>query len=227
MQVNLNKSELCAREAEFLGFLLKQGGFMPTRKRIEAILKLARPHNVKKVRGFLGTINFIKNHIPNRAEIMAPITNLTKHNVPFIWGEEEESRFEKTKAAVANAILCTYPDPNKQFIIYSDALQKYAMGGLLCQVHEGGVKQVVSNFSSNFNDAQLKYPVGEQELLAAHKSCRFFHNIIHGCDILIWCDHKNLTRADTKHLNLCVLRQRLTLDQEYGAKLEHYAGELN
>jgi hypothetical protein len=86
MQVNLDKSELCAREVEFLGFLLKQGGFMPTRKRIEAILKLVRPHNVKKVRGFLGTINFIKNHIPNRAEIMAPITNLTKDNVPFIWG---------------------------------------------------------------------------------------------------------------------------------------------
>lgn len=226
MQVNLDKSELCAHEVEFLGFLLKQGGFTPTRKRIEAILKLARPHNVKKVRGFLGTINFIKNHIPNRAEIMAPITNLTKDNVPFIWGEEEESAFEKTKAAVANAILCTYPDPNKQFIIYSDASQKYAMGGLLCQVHDG-VEQVVSTFSRKFNDAQLKYPVGEQELLAAHESCRFFHNIIHGCDILIRCDHKNLTRADTKHLNLRVLRQRLTLDQEYGAKLEHYAGELN
>lgn len=89
------------------------------------------------------------------------------------------------------------------------------------------MEQVVSTFSRKFNEAQLKYPVGEQELLAAHESCRFFHNIIHGCDILIRCDHKNLTRADTKHLNLCVLRQRLTLDQEYGAKLEHWAGELN
>ena len=39
MQVNLDKSELCAFEVEFLGFCLKQTGFQPTQKRIEAILK--------------------------------------------------------------------------------------------------------------------------------------------------------------------------------------------
>ena len=78
IQVNLNKSELCLFKVEFLGFCLKQTEFQPRRKRIEAILKLSPPHNVKKVRGFLRTINFIKNRIPNRAEIMAPITKLTK-----------------------------------------------------------------------------------------------------------------------------------------------------
>ena len=65
MQVNLTKSTLCAKEVEFLGFLLKQSGYQPTRKRIEAILKILPPKNVKKVREFLGAINFIKNHIPN------------------------------------------------------------------------------------------------------------------------------------------------------------------
>ena len=137
MQVNLAKSELCATEVEFLGFLLKQTGFQPTRKRIEAILKLLPPRNVKKVRAFLGTINFIKNHIPNHAKIMAPITLLTKDNQPFVWGEEQQQAFDKTKAAVANSILCTYPDPNKPFIIYPDASQKYAMGAMLAQSVNG------------------------------------------------------------------------------------------
>ena len=158
MQVNLDKSELCAFEVKFLSFCLKQSGFWPTKKRIEAILKLSRPHNVKKVRGFLQTINFIKNHIPNRAEIMAPITNLTKKDQPFIWDEKEQKAFDKTKAAVANAILCTYPDPKKRFIIYPDASQKYAMGAMLIQ-EVNGIEQVISTFSRKFNDAQLKYTV--------------------------------------------------------------------
>ena len=86
MQVNLDKSTLCAQSVEFLGFNLGQKGFKPTKKRIEAILKLAPPTNLKKTRGFLGTINFIKNHKPNRASMMEPITRLTKKDQPFIWG---------------------------------------------------------------------------------------------------------------------------------------------
>eukprot|EP00804_Cyclotella_cryptica_P005306 CCRYP_015788-RA/>CCRYP_015788-RA protein AED:0.17 eAED:0.18 QI:0/0/0/1/1/1/2/0/513 len=205
MQVNLTKSTLCAKEVEFLGFLLKETGFQPTRKRIEAIMQIAPPKNVKKVHEFLGAINFIKNHIPNRAGILAPITNITKKDIPFTWREQEKEAFDKVKADISNAILCTYPNPNKPFIVYPDASQKYAM----------------------FNDAQLKYTVGEQELLAAHEACRFFHDIIYGCEILIRRDHKNLTNLETKHTNLRVLHQRLTLDQEYGAKFEHLAGELN
>jgi SOS-response transcriptional repressor LexA len=133
MQVNLAKSTLCAKEVEFLGFLLKETGYQPTKKRIEAILNIAPPKNVKKVREFLGAINFIKNHIPNRAGILAPITHLTKKDVPFIWGEEASEAFDKVKAEIANAILCTYPNPNKQFIIYPNTSQKYAMGAMLTQ----------------------------------------------------------------------------------------------
>jgi hypothetical protein len=37
----------------------------------------------------------------------------------------------------------------------------------------------------------------------------------------------NITNIDTKHTNLHILGQRLTLDQDNGAKFEHLTGELN
>ena len=77
MKVNLIKCALFKPTVEFLGFLLKRDGYQPTRKRIDAILRLKEPRNIKGVRMFLGTINFIKNHIPGRAGIMEPITRLT------------------------------------------------------------------------------------------------------------------------------------------------------
>ena len=226
MQVNLDKNELCSFKVEFLIFCLKQSRFQPTKTRIETILKCDQPHNVKKVRGFLGTINFIKNIFPNQAELMAPITKLTKKDEPFVWEDDQQNALNKTKAAPTKAILCTYLDPNKRFIIYPDASQKYAMGAMLVQ-EVNGVKQVISTFSRKFNDAQLKYTVGEQELLVAHEACRFFHNIIYGCEILIGCDHKNITNAKTKHTNLRIFRQPITLDQDYRAKFEHLVRELN
>ena len=160
MQVNLRKSELCQKSVQFLGFKMEQTGYRPLKKRVDAILRLAPPKNVKHVRQFLGTINFIKNNIPDRANILAPITELTKEKVEWKWGKEQQEAFKKTLAAVANAILCTYPNPSKQFIIYPDAAQKHAMGALLVQEDSGGVERVVSTFSRKFNDAQLKYPVG-------------------------------------------------------------------
>ena len=36
----------------------------------------------------------------------------------------------------------------------------------------------VGTFSKKFTEAQLKYPVGQQELLAAHEGCRYSENLI-------------------------------------------------
>ena len=40
-------------------------------------------------------------------------------------------------------------------------------------------------------------------------------------------DHNNLWHDDTKHTNQRVLRQRMAIDQEYDAKIEYFAGEIN
>lgn len=78
--------------------------------------------------------------------------------------------------AVLSAIFCVHLNPNLSYIIHPDVYQKYAMGGMLTQLREG-VEQVVWKL----NEAQLKYLVKEQELLAAYKGLNHFHAIIYGC----------------------------------------------
>jgi uncharacterized protein YbcV (DUF1398 family) len=74
---------------EFLGFLLKQTNSNPQANNQE-ILEILPPCNLKKVRRFLRMINFIKNQIPNHANIMVTITFLTKDNQAFIWEEDQQ-----------------------------------------------------------------------------------------------------------------------------------------
>lgn len=103
------------------------------------------------MQSLLRIVNFIKNHIPRRAEICEPITRLMKKNIKFIWGEEQQQAFEELKGVVLEAILLPYPNPTKPFKIYRDASSTYMMGAVLVQ--DG---HIISTFSRKFNDAQLK-----------------------------------------------------------------------
>ena len=87
--------------------------------------------------------------------------------------------------------------------------------------------KVISTFSRKFNDAQLKYTVTDQELLAAAEACKHFKQIIKGCEITIHTDHQNLVYDEARHASMRVLRTRLLLDEEYGAKFVHIAGKDN
>ena len=62
---------------------------------------------------------------------MRLLANLTRDDVPFHFGDKEDAAFKKIKAKVADAILLTYPDPSRTYVVYPDASQKYAMGTIL------------------------------------------------------------------------------------------------
>ena len=59
---------------------------------------------------------------------MHPLTNLTRDNVPFHFGDKEDAAFKKIKAKVADYILLTYPNSSRPYVLYPDASQKYALG---------------------------------------------------------------------------------------------------
>ena len=117
--------------------------------------------------------------------------------------------------------MLSYPDVNKKFVIYTDA-SDYTIGGLVTQ--EG---RTISCFSKKLNPAQQRYTTTDKELLAVDETLKYHHNIIYGCDIEVMTDHKNLTHNDTKHVSQRVLCQRLSINQNYQAKLIYYEGTLN
>jgi len=222
MQVSVEKSRFCQTSLEYLGFELNRTGYKPLPSRVNAILRIQSPKNIRQVRGFLGTINFIKNHIVGRAEICELITRLTKKEVKFVWGEEQEAAMQKIKGKIAEAIMLEYPNPNRSFDIYPDASSKYAIGAMLMQ--DG---KIVSTFSRKLNKAQLKYTVTGQELPACAEACKHFDQIIRGCEIKIFTDHQNLTHDQTQHANLREQRAQFFLDAEYQPKFIHVKGTDN
>ena len=96
------------------------------------------------------------------------------------------------------------------------------MGAILEQ--EG---RTVSTFSHKLKNAQKKYTVMGQKLLAAIKACKHFGQIIWGCDIWIHTDHQNLTHDDMCHANLWEQQARIFLDAKFAPTFIHIAGSDN
>jgi hypothetical protein len=70
------KSSFCAVETEYLGYVLSRDGIKPQPKKVQAILALTLPQNVKQLRRFLGMVQYYRDIWARCSEILAPLTNL-------------------------------------------------------------------------------------------------------------------------------------------------------
>jgi hypothetical protein len=79
-------------------------------KKVQAILQIAPPTNIKQVQSFVGILNHYKSMILHRSHLLTPIIELTKNNVKFHWTPTCQQSFEKVKQLLAKCISLVYPD---------------------------------------------------------------------------------------------------------------------
>jgi hypothetical protein len=61
LKVNVAKSLFCAHEIEYLGYILTREGIKPQSKKVQMLLALNPPNNVKKLRHFLGMVQYYRD----------------------------------------------------------------------------------------------------------------------------------------------------------------------
>ena len=61
LKVNADKLFFCSTTCEYLGYVLPQDGIRPQHKKVEAILALKSPYNVKTLRRFSGIIQYYQD----------------------------------------------------------------------------------------------------------------------------------------------------------------------
>ncbi|KAK1649085.1 hypothetical protein QYE76_066890 [Lolium multiflorum] len=89
--------------------------------KIEAIESWPQPKTVTQVRSFLGLAGFYRRFVKDFGSIAAPLNELTKKDVPFVWGDAQQEAFMIQKDKLTHAPLLQLPDFNKTFEIECDA----------------------------------------------------------------------------------------------------------
>ena len=126
LKINADKSKFCALETKYLGYILTRDGIKPQANKVQAILALKSPTNVKELRRFLGMVQYYRDLWAKRSEMLAPLTDLvgkcgqtkvTKakgtKKVPWHWDEVHQKAFETVKATIAKDEVLAYPDYNE------------------------------------------------------------------------------------------------------------------
>ena len=69
--------------------------------KVERILNLEKPSDVKGVRSFLGLTGYYRRFIPKYAHRPLPLTTLTRKNARWQWNEEQENACRELKSALS------------------------------------------------------------------------------------------------------------------------------
>ena len=111
-------------QTKLLGHIIDNGSIRIDPSRIQAIADLPIPQDVKSWRHFLGMAQFCECFISNFFVISAPLHDLTKPNVPYVWSKKCQEAFTTIIDLLTSAPILRAPDSCDYFILETDASDK-------------------------------------------------------------------------------------------------------
>ncbi|GBG65889.1 hypothetical protein CBR_g54180 [Chara braunii] len=146
-KVNLEKCEFGRTKILYLGHEVSAEGIRSEDAKVASIRDWPRPQTVTEVRSFLGMCGYYRNFVKNYSTIASPLTDLTRLDTPWDWSDECESAFKRLKHALMNHEVLMVPDPQKPFIVTTDASQ-YDIGAVLAQQDGKKLRPIDGEISS-------------------------------------------------------------------------------
>ena len=217
------KCQLFRQRVEYLGHVISPEGVQPTTEKIDAILHWAAPRKLTEVRSFLGLTGYYRRFIRDYSAIAQPLTRLTKKDVPFEWGPEQEQAFETLRTALVTQPVLGFPTPGGQFVLDTDA-SLLAIGAVLSQLQDGE-ERVIAYASSTLSPSQQAYCTTKRELLAVVTFAEHFRPYLAGGRFLIRTDHASLRWLVNFSQTDNMLLRWITRLQQFDFELLHRPGK--
>ena len=84
----MKKSLFGLEEGKFLGHIISKDGIRIDPVKIEAILQIQHPRNIRELQALLGKINFLRRSISNLAKLIRSLNNMLKKYPTIKWTVE-------------------------------------------------------------------------------------------------------------------------------------------
>jgi hypothetical protein len=218
------KCEFGRSKVEYLGHVVSAKGVAMQEKKVEDVLKFPVPTTLTELRSFLSLANYYRRFVQGFSETAAPLNELTKKGVDFIWTERCQEGFERLKEKLTSAPILGYPRLDRPFILATDA-SEVAVGAVLSQKDDDGREVVIAYGSCTLSEDERKYSVIEREGLALVWAVKHFRVYLWSKPFKLVTDHCPLKwLKSVKDPSGRIARWLLTLE-EYPWEIEHRAGK--
>ncbi|GFR00263.1 retrovirus-related Pol polyprotein from transposon 17.6 [Trichonephila clavata] len=225
LKLNPSKCNLFRHEVNYLGHIISADGVRTDPQKVSAVKDWRRPKNMHELRSFLGLCTYYRRFVKGFSSIARPLHRLTENKQKFLWTDECEEAFNSLKAALTSSPILVYPDPEKQFILDTDASHE-SVGAVLSQ-EINGQEHVIAYWSKCLSKPERNYCVTRKELLAIVKAVENFHSYLYGRKFLLRTDHASLTwLLNFKNTEGQISRWIQKLE-EYDFEIKHRKGSLH
>lgn len=190
LKVKPSKCNFFSTKVHYLGHVISAEGVMADPDKVEAVRGWPIPKNQTEVRSFLGLASYYRRFVKGFAEWARPLHKLTEKGRRFHWDKECQKAFEKLKTCLISSPVLAYPDPQKAFILDTDASDA-GIGAVLSQEVDG-LERVVAYASRALSKQERKYATTKKELLSVVTFTKYFKHFLLGKEFLLRTDHNSL-----------------------------------
>ena len=163
IQFKASKSLFFQDHITYLGQTIsKDRTVRPKQSKVDTLLKLSLPHNLRSLRRFLGMMNFFKTYIPDLATTANPLYKLLQGRKKVGKIELNSTHVEaikKLKNIMASKPVLNLADYSKQFHLITHA-NPIGLTGTLFQLEEINGKihtRIIAHSSKTLNPTQQSY----------------------------------------------------------------------
>ena len=237
--VNADKSKFFQTSTEWLGFRIGSGELKPLEDYMVKLYKCCTScKSVGDVRRVIGLLGYYSRFVRHYATLAEPLTRLTKNDVPFAWGKEQEMAVKNILAQMsapgAVLMLPDYaaardedPSSRRPFVMYTDA-SSVGAGGVLMQRARDGEMRVVAFESKTFSETQRRWNTTHREWFALQHCMLKWRPYLDGTTFLAYTDHSALIPVLNKKIFAHHWQMRWSLKlQEFSFTLRHVEGLAN
>ena len=226
MTVNPDKCTFGLSEIEYVGHTINSEGLHFTRDKLDSVTNFGLPRTQKELKGFLGLVNYFRDHMRDASGLMAPLHELVRDYHPareVKWGETTLHSFEEVKKAIDECPMLHFLDDENEIVLQTDACNT-GMGAYLFQ-RRGNDEVPVAFISKAFDERLKKWCTFQQEGFAIYYAMKKWRHLLLDRTFVLMTDHANLTylkgSSDPK-----VLRWMVSI-QEFDFTVRHIKGKDN
>ena len=196
LYLSRSKLHFLPPELKLLGRIIDDQGIRMDSEKVDSVMHWKVPTNRDLLRGFVGSVGYLADDIPNIRIPMGILSSITGDAVPFRWGYTEQRAFDDVKALVHQArehrrVPLKYGVGAPPIWMVTDGCST-GISGLVSQGDDWKTASIAAFYSAKLNSAQQNYPVHEIEMLAGIETMLRHVDILQGARFKWLTDHKGL-----------------------------------
>ena len=171
LKLKPTKCDLFRTELIYLAHHVSKDGVKPSKKNVASIVACSPPKTYTDIRSFTGVVGHYRHFIKGFVHIAAHLYDLIsgdnkdKKSEPMKLSPEAQEAFNILKEKCVNALVLSFPDFKKPFLLEMDASGK-GLGAVLSQKQNDGRYHPVAYASQTMNETEQQYHSNKQEFLA-------------------------------------------------------------